>query len=56
MQPPNSTSLAPYGTTHQLMRIANPSKAPIKLRIKVSFASQAGRVDDMSDIDGFPQM
>ncbi|TPX69712.1 hypothetical protein CcCBS67573_g06774 [Chytriomyces confervae] len=57
MQPPSATSIPPAGSATQVMRIDNPSRSAIKLRIKLSYAVQnlmgAQQVDEIVDFGGF---
>ncbi|KAJ3262935.1 hypothetical protein HDU77_011580 [Chytriomyces hyalinus] len=57
MQPPSATSIPPAGSETQVMRIDNPSRSAIKLRIKLSYAVQnlmgAQQVDEIVDFGGF---
>lgn len=55
MQPASSSSIVPGSTATQLMRVANPTKAPVRLRLKIMFSTSAGtRVDDLAEFSGFP--
>ncbi|KAI9352036.1 hypothetical protein BDR26DRAFT_321805 [Obelidium mucronatum] len=57
MQPPSSTGVQPGGFATQSMRIDNPSKGPIKLRIKLGYIVQGlmgpQQVDEIVDFAGF---
>ena len=53
--PPSSTLIAPGGSATQILRIANPSKAPIKLRLKIGYQIQGGpKVDKLAEVNHFP--
>ncbi|TPX35074.1 hypothetical protein SmJEL517_g02482 [Synchytrium microbalum] len=55
MQPPSSTVLPPGSSATQQMRIENPTKAAIRLRLKVSFqANGAVAADEIVEFSGFP--
>ncbi|TPX39076.1 hypothetical protein SeMB42_g06482 [Synchytrium endobioticum] len=54
MQPPSSTTIMPGGGASQQMRIENPSKSAIRLRLKVSFQSNgAPAANEIVEFSGF---
>ncbi|CAG8528592.1 2118_t:CDS:10, partial [Acaulospora colombiana] len=56
MQSPSSTTIAPGETSQQIIRIANPQKLNIRLRLRILFTTSAGaKVDEVFDFSGFPQ-
>lgn len=55
LQPASSTILSPSDIVTQQLRILNPNKAPIKLRLKVCYDTALGdRVEKVQDYSGFP--
>jgi len=56
MQPPSSTMIQPFGTAFQLVRVANTTHEKVRLRIRIAYAAGASRIEDMADVDGFPNM
>lgn len=55
IQPPSTTELSPGSTATQPFRVANPSKAPIRLRIRLSYALNGKEVVDIVEFSGFPE-
>ncbi|KAJ3134858.1 clathrin associated protein complex large subunit [Physocladia obscura] len=58
MQPPSSTSISAGGSAVQIMRIENPSKTVVKLRIKLSYSvpgliGETEQHDEIVDFAGF---
>ncbi|ORY07486.1 gamma-adaptin [Basidiobolus meristosporus CBS 931.73] len=55
MQSISSTQIPVNESATQLIRIANPQKTPIRLRLKVSYTTPSGiSVDEISEFSGFP--
>jgi AP-1 complex subunit gamma-1 len=54
LMPPSSTTIPMSGQVTQMLRIANPTKAPLKLRLKIGYEGVGGHVDVMSEFSGFP--
>ncbi|CAG8473671.1 7716_t:CDS:10 [Racocetra persica] len=56
MQPPSSTTILPGATTQQIIRVANPQKSNVRLRLRIVYSTPAGaKVDEISEFSGFPQ-
>ncbi|CAG8554471.1 10937_t:CDS:10, partial [Paraglomus brasilianum] len=56
MEAPSSTTIAPGGTATQLVRIANPQKTNVRLRLRLSYETATGvKVDEMMEFSEFPQ-
>ncbi|KAJ1564034.1 clathrin associated protein complex large subunit, partial [Cladochytrium tenue] len=55
MQPPSGNMVPAGGSATQVMRIENPSRAPVKLRMKISFALGGKQIEDIADFAGFDQ-
>ncbi len=55
MQPASSSTISPGHSASQVMIIDNPSQAVIKLRIKISFHSVEGKIDEVIDFMGFDE-
>lgn len=56
LQPPSSTTIPRSGTVTQLIRVLNPTKEKIRLRIKISFSLNGQNVDDVAEVSNFPAM
>jgi len=55
LEPPTSTSIAPGGgTTSQVLKVNNPSKASLKMRLKLNFARNGVTVQDQMEVNNFP--
>lgn len=56
MQPATSSTVPPGGSATQLLRVANPTKVPVRLRLKIAFTAGNGqRVDEIAEFSGFPE-
>ncbi|CAG8582449.1 15939_t:CDS:10, partial [Dentiscutata erythropus] len=56
MQPPSSTSILPGATTQQIIRVANPQKSNVRLRLRIVYSTPTGaKVDEIAEFNGFPQ-
>ncbi|KAJ3278912.1 clathrin associated protein complex large subunit [Borealophlyctis nickersoniae] len=53
LQPLTSTTIAPGGTATQVMRIDNPKKAPVRLRLKVLYSIGGQQVDEIVEFSQF---
>ncbi|CAB3982938.1 AP-1 complex subunit gamma-1-like [Paramuricea clavata] len=49
--PPNNS-----GQITQLVKVANPQKAPLRMRIKVNYVVNGSPVSDQAEINDFPQL
>ncbi|XP_028392024.1 AP-1 complex subunit gamma-1-like [Dendronephthya gigantea] len=49
--PPNNS-----GQVTQLVKVANPQKAPLRMRIKVNYVVNGSPVSDQAEINDFPQL
>ena len=61
LQPPSASTIPPAGITGpqvatQIMLLSNPSKAPIKIRFKLSYNVNGTPVDQMGECGSFPSM
>ncbi|KAJ9065218.1 clathrin associated protein complex large subunit [Entomophthora muscae] len=52
--PPSSTDVLVGTPATQVFRVANPSKVPIRLRIRVTFTSSGDNHEDIVEFSGFP--
>ncbi|KAJ3131120.1 hypothetical protein HK100_006779 [Physocladia obscura] len=52
INPPSSAFIPPKGTATQSMKIENPSKAVIKLRLKIGFLAGNEAVEDLVEVGG----
>ncbi|CAH1766720.1 7115_t:CDS:10, partial [Entrophospora sp. SA101] len=56
MQPPSSTTVIPGSSVTQLIRVMNPAKTNVRLRLRTVYQTSAGgKVDEISEFNGFPQ-
>ncbi|CAG8700365.1 13932_t:CDS:10 [Gigaspora margarita] len=56
MQPPSSTSILPGATAQQTIRVANPQKSNVRLRLRIVYSTPTGaKVDEIAEFNGFPQ-
>ncbi|KAL1916302.1 uncharacterized protein VTP21DRAFT_5919 [Calcarisporiella thermophila] len=55
MQPPSATTLTPGMQATQAMRIANPARAAVRIRLRILYTLPSGRVEDMAEFGGFPE-
>ncbi|CAG8656171.1 20965_t:CDS:10 [Cetraspora pellucida] len=56
MQPPSSTTILPGATAQQIIRVANPQKSNVRLRLRIVYSTPTGaKVDEISEFSGFPQ-
>ncbi|KAF9904997.1 clathrin associated protein complex large subunit [Lobosporangium transversale] len=56
MRPASSNEIAPGGSATQLLKIANPQKTPVRLRLKIVYTTaNHGAVTDLSEFAGFPE-
>jgi len=53
INPPSATICTPDSPINQIIKIANPSKAPIKIRIKLSYSTNGKQVNEMFDYSSF---
>jgi AP-1 complex subunit gamma-1 len=54
LSPPSSPSIPPGGSVSQQLEVANPSNAPLKMRLKISFVADGIPVSDQCDVSNFP--
>jgi len=56
MQPPSSTTIAPSAVVTQTIRVANPQRVNVRLKLRIVYdTSTGGKVDDIAEFSGFPQ-
>ncbi|KAJ1813521.1 clathrin associated protein complex large subunit [Coemansia sp. RSA 2598] len=55
ISPPSGQTIPCGMSATQLVRVANPSKTPIRLRMKLSCVCDSQSVDNMFDFGGFPE-
>ncbi|KAF9963882.1 clathrin associated protein complex large subunit [Modicella reniformis] len=56
MRPASSSEIAPGGNATQLIKIANPQKTPVRLRLKIVYiTANHGKVEELSEFAGFPE-
>ncbi|KAK5670787.1 hypothetical protein BDV3_005021 [Batrachochytrium dendrobatidis] len=53
MQPPSSTQVEPGQTAMQNVHLENPTKTPIRLRIKISFVAGGQPIDEIVEFSSF---
>ncbi|GBP26194.1 hypothetical protein EVAR_74956_1 [Eumeta japonica] len=54
MMSPSGTTLPPNGEITQLLKITNPSRTPLRLRIRVSYNAAGAPVLEQAEVGGFP--
>ncbi|CAH0718797.1 unnamed protein product, partial [Brenthis ino] len=54
MMSPSGTVLTPQGEITQVLKITNPSKAPLRLRIRVSYNIEGNPVLEQAEVNNFP--
>ncbi|XP_047988911.1 AP-1 complex subunit gamma-1 isoform X1 [Leguminivora glycinivorella] len=54
MMSPSGTVLPPQGEITQVLKINNPSRTPLRLRIRVSYVSSGGPVLEQAEVNAFP--
>nr|CAG8455298.1 5272_t:CDS:10 [Entrophospora candida] len=56
MQPPSATTIIPGSSATQLIRVMNPAKTNVRLRLRIVYQTSAGgKVDEIAEFNGFPQ-
>ncbi|KAI9296701.1 Adaptor protein complex AP-1 gamma subunit [Neoconidiobolus thromboides FSU 785] len=55
LQPPSSSEITPNGNVTQLFRVANPSKVPIRLRLRIGFNINGENIMEVVEFSGFPE-
>ncbi|XP_071534439.1 AP-1 complex subunit gamma-1 isoform X2 [Panulirus ornatus] len=51
---PSSTSMAPMATLTQVIKVNNPNKVPLRMRIRLSWLANGSLVQDQGEISNFP--
>jgi len=54
MLSPSSTMIAPADRLTQVLRITNPTKTPLRMRIRVSYSADGAVVQDQAEVNNFP--
>ncbi|XP_063821532.1 AP-1 complex subunit gamma-1 [Ostrinia nubilalis] len=54
MMSPSGTVLSPLGEITQVLKIANPTRAPLRLRIRVSYNVDGSPVLEQAEVSNFP--
>jgi len=54
MLSPSSTVIAPADHVTQVLRITNPNKTPLRMRIRVSYSAGGAVVQDQAEVNNFP--
>lgn len=54
MMSPSGTVLTPQGEITQILKITNPSKTPLRLRIRVSYNMDGNPVLEQAEVNNFP--
>ncbi|XP_075969201.1 adaptor protein complex 1, gamma subunit isoform X1 [Anticarsia gemmatalis] len=54
MMSPSGTVLPPQGEITQVLKIANPSRSPLRLRIRVSYNVDGSPVQEQAEVNSFP--
>lgn len=51
---PTTNSLAPFGNLEQTLKVNNPNKVAIRMRIRLSWTANGNAVQDQSEVSNFP--
>ncbi|XP_042206051.1 AP-1 complex subunit gamma-1-like isoform X2 [Homarus americanus] len=51
---PSSNNMAPTATLTQVIKVNNPNKVPLRMRIKLSWSANGSSVQDQGEISNFP--
>lgn len=54
MMSPSGTTLSPQGEITQVLKVTNPTKTPLRLRIRVSYNIDGTPVLEQTEINNFP--
>ena len=54
IEEPSSPTISPGGQVTQQLAVSNPSLAPLKMKLKVSFVSAGTPVSDVGEVGNFP--
>ncbi|KAK7790112.1 hypothetical protein R5R35_007083 [Gryllus longicercus] len=54
MMSPSGTVVPPAGQVTQILRIVNPNKSALRMRIRVSFNSSGSAIQDQAEVNNFP--
>ncbi|CAH0406662.1 unnamed protein product [Chilo suppressalis] len=54
MMSPSGTVLSPNSEITQVLKITNPTKTPLRLRIRVSYSSEGNPVLEQAEVNNFP--
>ncbi|XP_039746512.1 AP-1 complex subunit gamma-1 isoform X3 [Pararge aegeria] len=54
MMSPSGTVLTPQGEITQVLKITNPSKTPLRLRIRVSYSIDGNPILEQAEVNSFP--
>ncbi|XP_045784148.1 AP-1 complex subunit gamma-1 isoform X2 [Maniola jurtina] len=54
MMSPSGTVLTPQGEITQVLKITNPSKTPLRLRIRVSYSIDGNPILEQAEVNNFP--
>ncbi|KAK3862477.1 hypothetical protein Pcinc_031662 [Petrolisthes cinctipes] len=51
---PSSTTMAPDTTLTQVIKVNNPNKVPLRMRIRLSWSANGSQIQDQGEISNFP--
>ncbi|CAG2183028.1 unnamed protein product [Oppiella nova] len=56
LMPPSSNRIAEsnMGAVNQVIKVTNPNKNPLKLRLKIEYQHNGNKVQETSDVTSFP--
>uniref|UniRef100_A0A1B6I1C3 GAE domain-containing protein n=2 Tax=Homalodisca liturata TaxID=320908 RepID=A0A1B6I1C3_9HEMI len=54
MQPPSGTVISPGGQITQTIKVINPNRTMLKMRIRISYTCDGTPVQDQADVNNFP--
>ncbi|EEB10075.1 conserved hypothetical protein [Pediculus humanus corporis] len=54
MMTPSGTTIAPLGQLTQVLRLINPTKVALRMRIRISYVSEGNTIQDQTEVNNFP--
>lgn len=54
LEPPSSATIPAGGHVTQQLQVSNPNKAPLKMKLKISFVTGGVPISDQGEVGNFP--
>ncbi|KAK6638408.1 hypothetical protein RUM44_008837 [Polyplax serrata] len=54
MMTPSGTTIAPLGQLTQVLRLINPTKVALRMRIRISYVMEGNTIQDQTEVNNFP--